>query len=64
LAEVRSAEGESFESLLKRFTKRVQEEGIISKTRRRQHFTKPSILRKKKAAAKLRKSVKTQRKNM
>ena len=64
MAEVRVHEGESFEALLRRFSKRVQEEGILSRARRRLHFTPPSVLRKKKAAAKKRKSVKAQRKNM
>ena len=50
--------------MLRRFTKRVQQEGILSKSRRRQHFEPPTNLRKKKAAAKRRKSLKAQRKNM
>lgn len=64
MAEARSQEGEGFEQLLKRFNKRVQEEGIVSKARRRMYFTAPSIIRKKKAAAKKRKSVKATRKAM
>lgn len=64
MAEVRHSEGESFEQLLRRFNKRVQEEGLISKTRRRMAFTPPSVLRKKKAAAKKRKSIKATLKNM
>jgi small subunit ribosomal protein S21 len=57
LADVRIAEGETFDSLLKRFNKRVQQDGILSEIRRRQHFESPSIRRKKKAAAKRRKSM-------
>lgn len=57
LVEVRLHEDESFESLLKRFNKRVQQDGILSEARRREHFEKPSIRRKKKLAAKRRKSV-------
>ena len=56
-------EGESFEAMLRRFTKRVQAEGIISETRRRQHFEPPCTLRKKRAAAKRRKSIKATLKN-
>jgi small subunit ribosomal protein S21 len=56
LSDVRLAEGETFESLLRRFNKRVQQDGILSEIRRRQHFESPSIRRKKKAAAKRRKS--------
>lgn len=56
LSEVRLAEGETFESMLRRFNKRVQGDGILSEIRRRQHFEPPSLRRKKKAAAKRRKS--------
>ncbi len=49
-------EGEGFESMLKRFNKKVQQEGILSEARRREHFESPSMKRKKKAAAKRRKS--------
>jgi small subunit ribosomal protein S21 len=57
--EVRIGEGESFESLLRRFTRKVQQEGIISEVRRRGFFEKPSIKRKRKEATKRRKSNKT-----
>ncbi|MEE2700607.1 uncharacterized protein METZ01_LOCUS323770 [marine metagenome] len=53
------SEGESFESMLKRFNKKVQQEGILSEARRREHFESPSIRRKKKAAAKRRKSARS-----
>jgi len=56
LVEVRIGEDESFDSLLRRFNKKVQNDGILAEARRRQHFEKPSITRKKKAAAKRRKS--------
>ena len=47
---------ESFESALKRFNKKVQQDRILSEVRRRRFYEKPSVLRKKKAAAKRRKS--------
>ncbi len=59
LAEVIIGDNESFESALKRFTKRVQQDGILAEARRREHYEKPSVRRKKKAAAKRRKSRKT-----
>ncbi len=59
LAEVIVGEHESFESALKRFTKRVQQDGILAEARRREHYEKPSVRRKKKAAAKRRKSRKS-----
>ena len=50
------SEGETFDSMLRRFNKKVQQEGVLSEARRREHFESPSIKRKKKAAAKRRKS--------
>lgn len=47
---------ESFESLLKRFNKVVQQAGILSEIRHREYFEKPSVKRKRKEAAKKRKS--------
>jgi small subunit ribosomal protein S21 len=47
---------ESFESLLRRFTRKVQQDGILSEIRHREYFEKKSIKRKRKAAAKRRKS--------
>jgi small subunit ribosomal protein S21 len=57
--EVKLSQGESFESLLRRFSKKVQQEGIISETRRRGFYEKPSIKRKRKEAAKRRKSARS-----
>ncbi len=49
-------EGESFDSLLRRFNKKVQSDRVLSEVRRRRFFEKPSVIRKRKKAAKLRKS--------
>jgi small subunit ribosomal protein S21 len=49
-------DNESFESLLRRFNKKVQQDGILAEIRRREHYEKPSVERKKKEAAKRRKS--------
>ena len=54
MAEVVASENESFESLLKRFNKKVQQTGILSELRRREHYEKPSVRRKRKKAAKRR----------
>lgn len=56
MARVAAKGNESFESLLKRFNKQVQQHGILSEIRRREHFEKPSVKHKRKAAAKRRKS--------
>jgi len=53
---VRLHEGESFDSLLRRFNKKVQSDRVLSEVRRRRFFEKPSVVRKRKKAAKLRKS--------
>ena len=62
MANVVAGNNESFESLLKRFTRKVQQDGILSEVRHREYFEKPSVKRKRKAAAKRRKSARTQRK--
>ena len=49
---------ESFESLLKRFNKQVQQAGILSEVRHREYFEKPSVKRKRKEAANKRKAAK------
>ena len=54
-----AGDNESFESLLKRFNKRVQQAGILSEIRHGEYFEKPSVKRKRKEAAKKRKSAKT-----
>ena len=64
LVEIKINDGESFEGFLRRFTKKVQHESIIPEYRKREHFEPPSVARKKKAAAKLRKSLKTTHKFM
>jgi small subunit ribosomal protein S21 len=56
VAEVIIGETETFEAALKRFTKKVQQDGILAEARRREHFEKPSVRRKKKESAKRRKS--------
>ncbi len=61
MAEVVAGENESFESLLKRFNKRVQQAGILSELRRREHYEKPSVRRKRKKAAKRRSIAKAMR---
>ncbi|MCD6520774.1 MAG: 30S ribosomal protein S21 [Anaerolineae bacterium] len=52
-------QGESFESVLKRFKKVVQEDRILSEIRQRRFYEKPSQIRKRKKAAKRRKSRRT-----
>ena len=59
MAEVTAGRNESFESVLKRFNKKVQQEGVLSEVRRHEYFEKPSVKRKRKEAVKRRKSAKS-----
>ena len=61
MANVVIGENESFESVLRRFNKKVQQEGVLSEVRRREYYEKPSVKRKRKVAAKRRKSARVSR---
>jgi len=56
VTEVMVRDNETFESALRRFNKMVQQNGILAEARRREHYEKPSVKRKKKEAIKRRKS--------
>ncbi|MGE5595431.1 MAG: 30S ribosomal protein S21 [Hyphomicrobiales bacterium] len=58
MSEVIVGDNESFEAALKRFNKRVMLDGILSEARRREHYEKPSVKRKRKEAARARKLLK------
>ena len=51
MAIVRASEGESVESLIRKFNKKVQQEGILTELRRREFYEKPAETRKKQKAA-------------
>ena len=51
MAEVRVGKDESFERALRRFKKSCQQAGVLSELRRREHYEKPSVRRKKKSDA-------------
>ncbi|MHB1501399.1 MAG: 30S ribosomal protein S21 [Candidatus Dormibacteria bacterium] len=51
MSEVKLREGESFESALRRFNKKIKQNGILTEVRRREFYEKPSIRRKKKTMA-------------
>lgn len=59
MARVKAEEGESLESLMRRFNKKVQNERILSEIRRRRFYEPPTTMRKRRKAAKLRKSRRT-----
>ena len=51
VSEVRVRENESLESALKRFKRQCARSGVIQEVRKREHYEKPSVKRKKKAEA-------------
>ena len=61
MVELRAGKDESFDNLLKRFNRKVQQEGILSELRRREHYEKPSVRRKRKRAASRRNVAKSAR---
>lgn len=54
MAEVHAGREESIDSLLKRFNRQVQQDGILSDVRRLEHYDKPSLQRKRQASARKR----------
>ncbi len=62
MADVVAKDNENFENLLKRFTRSVQQEGILSEVRHREYYEKPSVKRKRREASRKRKSVRVSRK--
>ncbi|TYP54978.1 30S ribosomal protein S21 [Thermosediminibacter litoriperuensis] len=51
MAEVRVGENESIDSAIKRFKRQCQKAGVLSELRKREHYEKPSVRRKKKSEA-------------
>ncbi|MBI1909893.1 MAG: 30S ribosomal protein S21 [Deltaproteobacteria bacterium] len=48
---IKLKEGESFESAVRRFKKSCEKAGILSELRKREHYEKPSVKKKKKKIA-------------
>ena len=51
MSEVKLKENESLDSALKRFKKSCSKAGIMGEIRKREHYDKPSVKRKKKSEA-------------
>ena len=51
MSEIRVRENESLESALRRFKRQCARSGVIAEVRKREHYEKPSVKRKKKAEA-------------
>ena len=60
---VRVKDGESFENAMKRFKKQCEKAGILSEIRKREHYEKPSVKKKKKAIAAKTRAVKKNRRS-
>ena len=49
--EIPVRENESLESALRRFKRKTAHDGVLAESRKREHYEKPSVKRKKKAEA-------------
>ena len=48
MAEIKVKEGESLDSALRRFKRAMARSGVLTELRKREHYEKPSVKRKKK----------------
>ena len=51
MSEIRVGDNESLENALKRFKRKCQRSGVLAEVRKREHYEKPSVRRKKKEQA-------------
>ncbi len=51
MSEVKIKDNESLDNALRRFKRQCAKSGILSEIRKREHYEKPSVKRKKKAEA-------------
>jgi small subunit ribosomal protein S21 len=51
MSQVKVKENESLESALRRFKRQTSRDGVIQEVRKREHYEKPSVKRKKKSEA-------------
>ena len=58
MSEIRIKENESIDSALRRFKRKCSRDGIIGDLRRKEHYEKPSVRKKKKSEAARKRSVK------
>lgn len=58
MSEIKIKDNESLDNALRRFKKQCARSGILSEVRKREHYEKPSVKRKKKAEAARRKNTK------
>ncbi|HHY05849.1 MAG TPA: 30S ribosomal protein S21 [Clostridia bacterium] len=51
MSEVKVGKNESLDSALRRFKRTCQKSGVLAEVRKREHYEKPSVRRKKKSEA-------------
>jgi len=51
MSEIKIKENESLDNALRRFKRQCAKSGVLSEVRKREHYEKPSVKRKKKAEA-------------
>ncbi|NLT57432.1 MAG: 30S ribosomal protein S21 [Clostridiales bacterium] len=51
MSEIRIKDNESLDSALRRFKRSCAKAGVLSEVRKREHYEKPSVKRKKKSEA-------------
>ena len=51
MSEIRIKDNESLESALRRFKRQCAKSGVLAEVRKREHYEKPSVKRKKKPEA-------------
>ncbi|MEK7333288.1 MAG: 30S ribosomal protein S21 [Nitrospirota bacterium] len=55
---IKVRESDSFENALRKFKKQCEREGILSEVKKREHYEKPSLRKKKNAIAARKKALK------
>jgi len=51
MSEIKIGENETLESALRRFKKKCATSGVLSEVKKREHYEKPSVRKKKKSEA-------------
>lgn len=63
MAQVKIRDNEPFESAFRRFKKSCEKSGILSEVKKREHYEKPSVRKKKKSLAARKRLIKKMRRS-
>ena len=58
MSEIKVGKNETLDSALRRFKRATQKAGVLSEVRKREHYEKPSVKRKKKSEAARKRKIK------